>query len=285
MGDQNFIALLNSYPVKAGITHIWKSKPSGSKRHLVSPDPELKAWLRLLNHRLQARFPSWPPYVHGGVEGRSYVTFARVHIAKPCLVTLDITKCFDSIEESQVEWALAQYLELPAELAHRVAERTCLNGHLVQGFPTSSFLCNLYLLKPLDAIWKKCEPTHLSLGSYVDDIAISGMIISPADLINDVAKELSRARLKTKKAKVRVMTSSQQQVLCGLMVNKRLTLAPETKQRLFSEVSHKQMSVPSLNGWLANLQVIDPVLEQRLRLFAIKNRLLPAPLLEDSVVT
>ena len=82
--------------------------------------------------------------------------------------------------------------------------------------------------------------------------------------------ELSRARLLVKKAKIKVMHSHRPQVICGLIVNKGVALTRQKKKQLFSDVANKRISEVSLQGWLANLNMIDKELMTKLEAYAIQ---------------
>jgi hypothetical protein len=108
---------------------------------------------------------------------------------------------------------------------------------------------------------------------YVDDIALSSQYIDSAKVINLVSKELSRAGLAISKAKVKVMHSYGPQIICGLVVNKRISLARQKKKELFSDIANGRMSEASLRGWLANLNMVDKELMEKMKNYAIKKGL------------
>lgn len=115
---------------------------------------------------------------------------------------------------------------------------------------------------------------HIRLSNYVDDIAVSGTSVAPGELVNEIALNLSRAKLSMNKAKVSVMPSSKRQVVCGLVVNKRLSLTSTLKLKLLGDVAHGRMSPASVAGWIANLKSIDPVFGTKLHQLAMRKALL-----------
>jgi len=72
------------------------------------------------------------------------------------------------------------------------------------------------------------------------------------------------------KAKVKVMSRTERQTVCGLLVNKRLSLTRQLKARLLSEVSKHEMGEASLAGWLLNLGNVDPRFKQKLHILATR---------------
>lgn len=261
---EQILKLLDEYPPTARAHRWYKRKPNGGKpRPITAPNDELKQWLQAMNRALSKQFNDWPGFMHGGILGRSYVSFARVHVGQPCVITIDVHDCFGSITEPEVQAALQQHLQLSPAACKRLAKLLCFKGKLAQGYPTSNYICNLYLLQPLAKLHRDLGTKGLALGNYVDDIAISGAIANPAGTINEAALTLSHARLKMNKAKVHVMPATVRQVVCGLVVNARLSLTKELKRRLLSDIAHGRMSTASARGWSAQLRTIDPVFHKK----------------------
>src|SRR6185312_6780172 len=65
-------------------------------RHLDDPMPPLKKMQHGILKRLLNNIPL-PPFVFGGVRGRSVRDAASVHVGSPCIVALDIANCFGSV--------------------------------------------------------------------------------------------------------------------------------------------------------------------------------------------
>lgn len=261
--------LLDQYPANAS-THRWfQVKPNGGGlRPIATPNKELMKWLKLMNKALAKQFNSWPDFMHVGIKKRSYVTYARPHVSKPCVITIDIKRCFDSITEEEVAVAMQQHLKLDTDLCTHLARVLCFRSKVAQGFPTSNYICNLYLLTPLTNLHNALKKQGVHFDNYVDDLAASGAIAAPDVVVNEIALALSRASLKMNKAKVVVMPASRQQVICGLIVNKRLTLTRKLKLRLLGDIARGRMNSATANGWIANLKTIDPKFQQKLRSFA-----------------
>lgn len=268
--------LLTTYPADAKAWGSREPKPSGGFRKITKPNKSLSQWLKHANKELYAIHPNWPSFMHGGLKKHSYVTHARPHVNKPCVITIDVRKCFDSITSQQVAGCLEDELGVSSKLAAELAERLCFKGAVAQGFATSNFVCNLYLRKPLLAIARTLKPQDLNLTNYVDDIAVSGRITDTGSVINIIALELSKSGLAINKSrdKVRVMHSSQRQIICGLLVNRKLTVTKAKKLELFSLVARGKISEVSLEGWLSNLHNVDPKFQQQLSTFAAKKGLL-----------
>jgi len=144
--------LLKKYPTNAHVHAVDEPKKSGGTRPIAKPNQELKLWLRRMNRLLNKQFPTWPEFMHGGIAKRSYVTYARPHVGKQCVVTVDVKACFDSITRNEVLAAMRKHLGLSDETTKQLSSRLCFRGKVPQGFPTSNFLSNLYLLDTLTAL-------------------------------------------------------------------------------------------------------------------------------------
>lgn len=262
--------LLNHYPAKAHVHAVEEPKKSGGMRPIAKPNRELKLWLRHMNRLLNKQFPTWPEFMHGGIRKRSYVTYARPHVGKQCVITVDVKACFDTITQKEVLAAVQKHLHLADGVARQLTAKLCFRGKVPQGFPTSNFMCNLYLLGTLAELNASLTERRMPFGNYVDDIVVSGTIADPAAIVNEIATALSRAKLKTNKAKIKIMPRTGQQVICGLLVNKRLSLTRQLKARLLGEVSKHEMGEASLAGWLLNLGNVDPRFKRKLRLLAVR---------------
>ena len=263
--------LLSEYPADAAVFCASEPKSDGTFRPIVKPNKPLSDWLKRVKRALYQQRKDWPTFIHGGVKKRSYISFARPHTNKNTVITVDIRDCFGSISQNNVQIALIEKLGLPNGLACRLATKLCHKRRIPQGFATSSYLTNLYLNDTLLIIKRQMSRMGVDMTIYVDDIALSSQHIDSAKVINIVSQELSRAELAISKAKVKVMHSHGPQIICGLIVNKRISLTRQKKKELFSDIANGRMNEASLSGWLANLNMIDKELMRKLHTYAIKN--------------
>ncbi len=266
--------LLSQYPAGAKARRGWEPKRSGGLRPIAKPNKDLGKWLGDMNKALNAHFNQWPTFMHGGIKKRSYVSYARPHVGKQCVITIDVRRCFDSINTQEVARSFQAHLGLDKSTALELAQRLCFKGKVAQGFATSNFVCNLYLLKPLLRIHAELQKDGLDFSNYVDDMAVSGSIANPAKAVNQVALELSKASLAINKDrnKIRIMPSSKQQIVCGLIVNKRLSITKTKKLELLGAVARGSMNSASVDGWVANLKNVDPAFSKKLSHFAAKKQ-------------
>ena len=260
--------LLAKYPAEAEVYLVFESKPDGSKRPIAKQNESLNKWLKRTKKELYLLRKDWPDFMHGGVKKRSYISFARPHTNKKTVISIDIRDCFGSINQKHVQDVLVSRLNLSIKLAGRLASKLCYKGRLPQGYATSNFLTNLYLSETLLYIKRQLRKAGADMTIYVDDIAISGQNLNCGNIINLVVLELSRAGLSVSKAKIKVMHAHDRQVLCGLIVNKGISLTRRKKKQLLSDVANGRISEASLIGWIANLKVIDKRFMNKLEAYA-----------------
>jgi RNA-directed DNA polymerase len=272
--NDRIIQLLKEYPAGARAYRGWEPKPNGKLRPITKPNRVLRVWLQAMNAALDARFNTWPDFMHGGIKSHSHVSYARPHVGKACVITVDIRHCFDTIKTRQVAAVLQQKLGLDKPVADELAKRLCFRDKVAQGFPTSNFVCNLYLLQSLTELAAAFRGQGFGFTNYVDDVAVSGNITQPAAVIDQIAHSLSQIGLAISKGKIRVMPSTHKQVICGLLVNRRLTLTATKKLELFSAVARHTMSKASAQGWVSNLHNVDPGFSAKFQTYARKKGLL-----------
>jgi RNA-directed DNA polymerase len=195
-------------------------------RQVRSPRGELKKIQKLLVKRVFSLLPL-NASVHGGVRGRSAKTNAEVHLAQPCVITLDVKQYYDRVRHKIVYELLRKELGFGRDVARLLTRLTTFNDALPQGAPSSLCIANLLLTSPLDnPLSREAKKIGVKVTRFVDDIALSG---APSrQLINEVAKGLSRRRLPMyrkprraeEKCKLNIMPNSGPQEITGLLVNR-----------------------------------------------------------------
>lgn len=268
--------LLAEYPAGAGVFCTTEPKRDGTSRPIVKPNKALNKWLKSVKRALYRQRSDWPTFIHGGVKKRSYVSFARPHANKSTVIAIDIRDCFSSITQREVQRALIDKLGLSSGLASRLAVKLCYRHRIPQGFATSSYLTNLCLNDTLLQVNRLLRRERVDMTIYVDDIALSGQRVNAAEVINLVTVQLSRAGLAVSKAKIKVMHAHAPQIICGLLVNKGVALTRQKRKEIFSDVANGRMTETSLEGWLANLNMIDKRLMIKLQAYAIQKGIIRA---------
>lgn len=271
---QTLEELLGGYPSLASSRSNPTLKPDGTIRRIVVPNAVLSQWQKHVLEVLNTLVPEWPLYIVGGVRGRSIKQYAQPHVGKDCVVQIDVKNCFDSITVESVSAVLTDRLHLDPMIGHALAIRLTKNGRLAQGFPTSSFISNLYLWQALEELVPDLELESLDLTCYVDDIAMSGSIPDAGALINRARQTLAVHGLAISKVKTRIMRSSGPQSLSGISVNRKLRLTKQRRKELMSLVAHGALGKVQLLGHISYAAHVDPVFGRRLKGFALKKGLL-----------
>jgi hypothetical protein len=113
--------------------------------------------------------------VHGFVKNRSTITNARAHLAKACVLRVDLLEFFPSIHAARVHQGLTRH-GLDADAADLCLRIVTLNGSLPIGLSTSPFLSNLVFEDTDAALLEFSADASLIFTRYVDDLIFSGDI-------------------------------------------------------------------------------------------------------------
>lgn len=202
-------------------------KKGDKARHLYVPEPELKRVLRRIKKIILDSLPL-EDAAHGGVRGKSPRTNAECHLAKRCLVTVDVKQFFPQVRHAVVYRMFRTEFGFGRDVARLITRLTTYRAQLPQGSPTSTGIANLLLTMPLDRpIGTAAHNRNVDYSRFVDDAAMSGD--NPRPLINEVARQLSTRGLRIhrpntrnpQKSKLRIMTGDGPQKVTGLNVNSR----------------------------------------------------------------
>jgi len=200
-------------------------KKGDKARHLYVPEPELKRLLRRIKKIILDPLPL-EAAAHGGVRGKSPRTNAECHLAKRCLVTVDVKQFFPQVRHSVVYRMFRAEFGFGRDVARTLTRLTTYRAQLPQGSPTSTAIANLLLTMPLDRlVGTAAQDRNVDYSRFVDDTAMSGD--NPRPLINDVARQLSTRGLRIhrpntrepEKSKLRIMPRTGPQKITGLNVN------------------------------------------------------------------
>lgn len=197
-------------------------------RHIDNPTGSLK----LLQTRIQRRIlrpyaltTKMPDYLVGGMPGRSIVHNARPHTNKPCVIGMDLTKCFDHINEQMVYDVFFNCLNFGRSAAAVSTKLTTFQGRLPQGSSASSILCALALREMAREIDEYCRAHGLQFTMYVDDITISGAYEKATAAIGPIIDICRKYNMHVNKAKTEIMRSNYPQRVTGHSVNSRVGIS------------------------------------------------------------
>lgn len=189
-----------------------KSKP----RTIDNPDEELKSVQTRIYERI-LREVNLPPYLHGGVPGRSARTNAAFHLALPCAVRIDVRSFFPTVTDFHVFNVWVKEVNCAPPVARILTPLTTLRGYLPQGAPSSTALANLVLLSVDERLRFEADLAGVNYSRFVDDLVFSGS--NPRDLINGAISALRSAGFSVSRRKIRIMPHHKAQLICGYNVN------------------------------------------------------------------
>lgn len=162
-------------------------KADGSIREVYNPSPAIRRIQRRINHRILSNIELilWPDHVFGsipnqiyseGSEARDYVACASQHCGAKSLLKLDIKDFFNNVHLGSVQKLFSELFHYADDVSEALADVCCLNGHLVQGALTSSYIASLVLHDIEGDVVKRLQYKGLTYTRYVDDITISTKI-------------------------------------------------------------------------------------------------------------
>jgi RNA-directed DNA polymerase len=171
--------------------------------------------------------------LHGG-PGTSQISAAKVHVAQPLLITLDLKNFFPSVRASQIQNAL-KTAGLPDETSEIICRLCTRKGVLPQGAPTSPVLARIVVTPALNRIeiaLAKISP-DCRITQYVDDLAMTGPV-GLRRMIPLVAKIYEQCGFTINPEKTKKRKQSEEQEYLGLRVNKRVEVSDAFKAKLKS---------------------------------------------------
>lgn len=159
---------------------------------------------------------------------------AGLHKDKDTVISLDLENFFGSITTEHLLKMFSKY-GIEGKASKLISELCTYKYFLPQGGVTSPKLSNLITANTFGPKVKAyCDVNGLTMSVYADDIIISyngkkdeGEIIRS---IRNIVKNNGGFRIKNKKTKV--MGHSSRQVVCGMVVNSKVNLVVEERNRL-----------------------------------------------------
>lgn len=198
------------------------------------------AFLKMVQRRILERFlytMEVSEYSTAYCKGKSLLDNAFPHVGKECVLKLDISHFFDSIDDDMVYLVMKRLgLSIPATalLTHLCTYKT----KLPQGTPTSPYIANLVMKQFDEKLENWCSECNITYTRYCDDMTFSGnkADILSANVVGKVRRMLYRMGFSLNEKKTVFISSSQQQRVTGVVVNDKPTLSRSQKRSLRQEV-------------------------------------------------
>jgi RNA-directed DNA polymerase len=247
----------------------------GGIREVFKPMPPFDYVTKSLHRSFTDLLPyEAPSHVHGFVRGRSTITNASAHLAKPCVLRVDLEDFFPSISASRVKDSLQTqgYNDEAVELAVSIVT---IAGKLPIGVSTSPFLSNLAFLDTDQALAEYSRSENLSFTRYVDDLIFSGEVTNQH--LAGISRILDDAGWSINRQKTAFMRRGRPQFVTGLYVGdpERPRIPRKIKRRMRWEVhmiskvgydtymerfggEERQMYKKRLVGWARYILTVEP---------------------------
>ncbi|MET9434414.1 reverse transcriptase family protein [Streptomyces sp. NPDC006551] len=246
-----------------GIREVYKPKMAF---HFVNKNLH-RSFIELLSYQA-------PDHVHGFVRGRSTVSNAKQHLAKACVLRMDLEDFFPSIRAEIVKASLMEqgYEEKAADTAVNLVT---IGGKLPIGLSTSPFLSNLAFLGTDHSLSEYAQSEGLSFTRYVDDLAFSGDVTDRHSV--EIARILDDAGWSVNTRKTAFMRCGGPQYVTGLYVGDsggpRIPRKVKRKMRWILHViskfgydtyveefggSSERMTRRRLLGWACYIAAVEP---------------------------
>ena len=247
-------------------------KKTGGHRWITSPDEQLKRIQRWIYENILKNVPEHD-CSFGFVNERSIVDNAKKHVNQDTILNIDLYRFFDSIEQKRVAGVFKQ-LGYQANLAYSMAElltaemskgywkeiedekvfsetfiETCPQI-LPQGSPASPRIAN-FIAHSLDTkMAMLAKKLDVNYSRYADDLTFSGDY-KKLPSIKTIKKIILNEGFFLNEKKVKYLKRSHRQIVTGVVVNDRISVPREFKEKLRTELYHCIKKGPAAHqNWL-----------------------------------
>ncbi|MFF0448257.1 reverse transcriptase family protein [Streptomyces sp. NPDC004609] len=191
-------------------------KRHGGIREVFEPKPPFDAVSKNLHRSFTSLFSyEVPGHVHGFVRGRSTISNASQHLAKKCVLRMDLEDFFPSIDAATVK-GLLQEQGYEGKAVDLAVNLVTIGGKLPIGLSTSPLFSNLVFLGTDHLLAEYARSEGLSFTRYVDDLTFSGDVTDRHAA--DIARILDGAGWSVNTRKTAFMRRGGPQYVTGLYV-------------------------------------------------------------------
>lgn len=228
---EEIIDIFNNIEKNYVVSEIAQEKPAGKikTRKIYHPSKRLKIILININKFLLRKI-ILPASVHGSRKKHSTRTNAEIHVGKRYLLGFDIANFFPSIKPDNV-LNIFRRLKCTPIVAKYLTGLCTADDHVPQGYNTSPLVANLVLVPAIERLQGLSKKHGLSLGTFVDDICISGND-DPSKYKKTIEKIINECGFTLKSDKTISMGRNQQQKVTGIVVNVKPNIDKKTFQEL-----------------------------------------------------
>lgn len=193
-------------------------------RQIYHPTSRLKKVIKAIDTKLLKKI-ALPAYMHGSVKNHTHITNAIPHCRQQYVCTIDIKDFFNNIKCHHV-YNLFRRLNCSRDISRVLMELCTADGHVAQGYNTSSSIANLVIVPAVGRIEALCKKIGFKMTIYVDDITISGFK-DPSPYINKIENILNECGFMVNHDKFECNSIHKQQKVTGIVVNNKPNLPNE----------------------------------------------------------
>lgn len=252
-------------------------KKSGGKRLIETPSPVLKKLQSILNRYLQSVYYfekssasfGFVLNVSNDEDRRNVVTNAQKHLGKPFMLNIDLKDFFHSVTYDKVEQLFrGTPFYFTDELAETLAQLTTYQERLPMGTPTSPVLSNLACRNIDEKLMTYAADQKIVYTRYADDMSFSSVNEITAEQVEAITSIIQEAGFEVNPEKIKLFGEQDTKVVTGLVIAKKVELAPEFIPNLTQEISqlHHIMTIQNQQGELSTIWVEQFKLQIRGRL-------------------
>ena len=233
--------------------NVYLPKSDGTKRKLSVPDLILKRVQKSIADHILTQYPI-SNYAKAYKVGSSVQRNALPHVGKKKILKLDIEGFFDNILYSRVKDVVFREDKFSEPIRILLTMLCYYKESLPQGAPTSPAITNIIMYDFDEKIGKFCEENNISYTRYCDDMTFSGDFDEKA-VISVVKDELRKLGLFLKNRKTAVIPSTKRQTVTGIVVNEKIGLTKEYKNKIRQEIYY--IKKYGIDGHLSRIGELD----------------------------
>ncbi|MCD1584726.1 TIR domain-containing protein [Halomonas sp. IOP_14] len=223
-------------------------KKRGGFRKIDSPQKGLRVIQGKLAELLEENV-EFKTCVQGFVKERGVLENATLHKKSNWVLNVDIKNFFGSINFGRVRAVfVAKPFEIHPDVATVIAQICCFKNYLPQGAATSPIVSNIVASTLDNQIIRRIRNHRLLYSRYADDITISAKRVFPRELAyisegrtivgEDLVNIFSRASFEINQKKSRLQSKYSRQEVTGLIVNRKVNVPAEYKNKLRAAIHH-----------------------------------------------
>lgn len=208
-------------------------KKNGNYRSIAEPLPNLKFIQKWILEEILYKCET-SQFAKAYRKKVSLKDNAKFHRGQKKVLTIDIVDFFGAIKPWKV-YNFFVSLGYSKDVAFLLTKVCTLKEKLPQGASTSPALSNLLMKMSDEKIGAFCKEKQIRYTRYADDLTFSGDF-DVGELIIFIKEILNSQGFEINNDKTRVRGQHQRQEVTGIIVNKKLQVASETRKQLRQQV-------------------------------------------------